>query len=466
MLAFAHWLVGNNFYSKVELTSLEVGHTGTPADRLFGALATIFASGVESLYDLLKRLKQTAPKPLQTILVEGVQDWKSFFGPLLPGVTGHSQAKHFLILKENNQIVCKAKVHVSLSTRWGEPVTVLLSMPKGMPTSLAPTLDPVFRQVELGLRSVLASGLLSSSAKAWYSHVLQQKSLGTVSKGGRKGGVIGEMGELVLGGSVAVPVSVIRAEFPAPPVIPQAVKEYLLAHDPAFLFSQQQQDDGAIDLRNDPSAALRLLRKRKSKTTADDGDNENDSAAEGENIDNEAKQIGLNDEEKDDESDSNQPEAEQDTLPFTLVTRIDASLPENSFMIVKGRGKGESRSWQLAQYLGPEAENETEALSLRFWGSADNTTNILSSKYQPAFLLCRGGHWKDVYEPIPKAKPSLGSADWDEILLAYTVPGDMRALTSHLIPRPIQSKVAAWESSLKKSRQAKKSKKASRRSMQ
>ena len=240
--AFSGWLVGLDHYSQVELTFGEPGHTGNPVDSLFKSLSVVFGRGVSCLYDLLHQLRQSAPQPSQFVLIDGVHDWKHFFKDYLPGIVGQSQGKHFLIQKEDGVITVRAKERVSLASQWGPPVCALSGIPPGLPPPLPNSLDPVFSQVELGLRSLLQSHLLPPLAKPWFQNVLDKKEMGfEIDASVRRPGIVGEVGTLSLGGPATQPliVSVIRAEYPAPTSLPEPLISYWKSQDPAFLYAQR-----------------------------------------------------------------------------------------------------------------------------------------------------------------------------------------------------------------------------------
>lgn len=418
---------------------------------MFRAIAPIFNTGVSSLFDFLLRLQTSAPCPRQFVLLDGVHDWRHFFQPCLPGVAGQAQGRHFLIQKENGALTVRAKSHVSLAAEWGDPVVALSSMPTGLPPPLPNTLDAVYPQVKLGIDALLSSHLLSPPAKQWFKHVLEKKTLGAELKSVvRQPGVVGEAGFLTLGGATGecIAVSLIRAEAPAPATLPVEVKLSLQEQDPALLYAQQQSNGGAVALKNMPSTAMRLFKKDKVEGNADQDEEE------------ESEKVN-------EQGEGKQEVSELATIPETEFTQLDlsASLPFHCFVVVQGRGKLESRRWQLAQYLGM-ADDSKDTLNIRFWGCEQNV-DYLTARYRPAFGVTWRGGWHDVYEPQPGSKPSISTADLDEVLVAYSVPEDRWKDGYHVIPKALQEDISKYCSQLKsKSRKLQKSKPKSKRKAQ
>jgi hypothetical protein len=277
---------------------------------------------VESLYDLLSLLPQSAPKPLATVLLAGLQDWRGFFAPHLAGVEGHSQAHYFLIERDTmtKRITCRAKEHSSLSSELGPPVEVMTEMPSGLPGPLQPTLDPLFEQVQQGIQAFLDSSLLSPSAKAWYQYVMDNKDLGAVVTG-REAGKIGEQGYLERGGNgTNLAVSIIRGAEPAPSVLPSRVQEELRRRNPAHMYLAQHPDGGAVELRNVRAAATRFRSSRKRAREEEKEGKEQQS--DGEN--------GPDDKLK--EETQAPPESD-----YTLLKVAQLPLPSKCFVIVRVR---------------------------------------------------------------------------------------------------------------------------------
>ncbi len=408
LFAFAAWLILLGWYDSVEICFLPVGHTKNQNDALLKEIARVSSSSTKTLFHLLRKLSSSTPKPYQFVVIDGRQDWRSFFLPVMPGVEGHFSARDFLIERDNQTgwLVCRAKASVAHSDRWGNPVRVLIKSPEGLPLPLSPAFNPVFPSVRAGLESFMSSHSLSTNEKKWYESVLETKHIGIQvvrekesGEGARLAGVIGESGLLWLG-SDFLSISVIRGGFPAPFSIPPQ----LFGASATSLNSAKE--GGAVVLKNAPKALLRF----RSSSSGEEDDGESEREEEEQEV---TKKEPKSDEEKDK---SNVIDPEKNYRVVDL--RSTDPPPKHSFVVLRGLAGVGSRPWQLAQLLEPKANCEEEWL-VRYWGTPDTSANMITTGYLPAFHRWTGREWQDVYGTSNPGKPSVGEIDRDQIMLCY-----------------------------------------------
>jgi hypothetical protein len=269
-------------------------------------------------------------------------------------------------------------------------------------------------------------------------------------EGVRELGFVGEKGYFSFS-DAPIEVRVIRGEFPAPIQIPPVVQKRNHCFDPAMLL--QKEGGGGVHLRNVRSAATRFL---KAQTKAkDEKETQSDEEEEEEEQTNE----------KDEACDrSNEEKAKEFIPPETkfrmLSPSTDWPLPENSFVVVKGRGKGESRPWQLSVFVDmTEEEPEDDAKNsfiIRFWGCENINLSILTSVYQPAWLVKKGRQWVDCYQKVSGSQPSSATADRDEVICAYAVDKEVIERGKHVIPLAVQAKIKEATAAMKSRRSKRK----------
>ena len=177
----------------------------------------------------------------------------------------------------------------------------------------------------------------------------------------------------------------------------------------------------------------RRLFKKDVQSEDDDQDEENKNQEQEEEGDEEKEETEVS-------KSKAEPCSETPETDFRLL-EPSQTLPLNCFLILRGRGKRESRKWQLAQYLG-KAEGEEEVVNVRFWGcEEENEDDQLHALYRPAFGLTHGGGWKDVYVAQPRAKPSISTAVLKELFAAYAVSPTKVQAGRHVLPEVVQSMI-------------------------
>jgi hypothetical protein len=234
VIAFCGWLLWLGWFDEAELSFLVVGHTANEDDSVvFSPLHKHagFATCL-SLYDVLKKARQSMSDDTHFIVVDSIWAFRDFFAPQLPGLAGITKARHFRFrLNDSGLPLVQAKEYAALSEVWGEPVQCFVPAEDSpsFPSAYKNTLDPVFFHVEQGLKACLRHTGLDKDTKDFVNHLLAVKSLTadnptedtrtpvTFAKGVREDGLPGVAG-LVHHSIGTVPIRVVDAQGSAPAI--------------------------------------------------------------------------------------------------------------------------------------------------------------------------------------------------------------------------------------------------------